>query len=303
MSLPISNNRAASAGSAYYTPKREKKLGESAVAMPDSEISQLLALTATGAAALYLYAAARQLLRLEKREDTLPKAVLIPGLLALALHGLVIYTGTTSVSASFGFYKVASITFWLMGVLSVAIVIARPMQTLLIAIFPLAAISLLVATLTPETARPMTETPRGLLLHISTSIIAYALFGLGMLQGLLVLQQSRLLRQHKTRGLIRRLPPLDATEQLMFELILSGTVILSVSIVAGIYYVQDLFAQHLIHKTVLTVIAWIVYAILTVGHIRHGWRVNTAVMLCGSGFALLTVGFYGSKLVLELVLS
>jgi hypothetical protein len=80
MSLPISNNRAASAGSAYYTPKREKKLGESAVAMPDSEISQLLALTATGAAALYLYTAARQLLRLEKREDTLPKAVLIPGL-------------------------------------------------------------------------------------------------------------------------------------------------------------------------------------------------------------------------------
>ena len=272
-------------------------------AMPYSDVSQLLALMATGAAALYLYTAVRQLLRLEKREETLSKAVLVPGLIALALHGSVIYAGATSVSASFGFYKVASITFWLMGVLSVLIVIARPLQTLLIAIFPLAAISVLVATLTPETARPMTETPRGLLLHISTSIIAYALFGLAMLQGLLVLQQSRLLRQHKTRGLIRRLPPLDATEQLMFELILTGTVILSVSIVAGIYYVEDLFAQHLIHKTVLTVIAWIVYGILTTGHFRHGWRVNTAVMLCASGFALLTLGFYGSKLVLELVLN
>ena len=271
--------------------------------MPDSDVSQLLALMAPGAAALYLYTAVRQLLRLEKREETLSKAVLVPGLIALALHGSVIYAGATSVSASFGFYKVASITFWLMGVLSVLIVIARPLQTLLIAIFPLAAISVLVATLTPETARPMTETPRGLLLHISTSIIAYALFGLAMLQGLLVLQQSRLLRQHKTRGLIRRLPPLDATEQLMFELILTGTVILSVSIVAGIYYVEDLFAQHLIHKTVLTVIAWIVYGILTTGHFRHGWRVNTAVMLCASGFALLTLGFYGSKLVLELVLN
>ncbi|MEC7959613.1 MAG: cytochrome c biogenesis protein CcsA, partial [Pseudomonadota bacterium] len=61
--------------------------------------------------------------------------------------------------------------------------------------------------------------------------------------------------------------------------------------------------QHLIHKTVLTVIAWIVYGILTTGHFRHGWRVNTAVMLCASGFALLTLGFYGSKLVLELVLN
>ena len=271
--------------------------------MPESDMSQFLAVMATGAAALYLYTAVSQLLRLEKREESLSKAILIPALLALVMHGFVIYAGSSSLSASVGFYKVASITFWLMGLLSVLIVIARPLQTLLIAIFPLAAISLLVATLTPETSRPMTETPRGLLLHISTSIIAYALFGLAMLQGLLVLQQSRLLRQHKTRGLIRRLPPLDATEQLMFELIATGTIILSASIFAGVYYVQDLFAQHLIHKTVLTIIAWIVYSILTVGHARHGWRVNTAVMLCGSGFALLTLGFYGSKLVLELVLN
>ena len=91
--------------------------------MPDSDVSQLLALIATGAAALYLYTAVRQLLRLEKREDTLSKAVLVPGLIALALHGYVIYAGATSVSASFGFYKVASITFWLMGVLSVLYVL------------------------------------------------------------------------------------------------------------------------------------------------------------------------------------
>ena len=270
--------------------------------MPESDVSQLLALTATGAAALYLYTAVRQLLRLEKREETLSKAVLIPGLMALVLHGYVIYAGAASVSASFGFYKVASITFWLMGLLSVLIVIARPLQTLLMAIFPLAAIAILVATLTPETARPMTDTPRGLLVHISTSIIGYALLGLAALQGLLVLQQSRLLRQHKTRGLVRLLPPLDRNEQVMYELIAMGTLVMAGSIFAGFYYVDDLFAQHLIHKTVLTIIAWLLFAIISIRNLQYGWRVNTAVMLCCSGFALLTIGFYGSKLVLELVL-
>ena len=68
--------------------------------MPDSDVSQLLALMATGAAALYLYTAVRQLLRLEKREETLSKAVLVPGLIALVLHGYVIYAGATSVKFS-----------------------------------------------------------------------------------------------------------------------------------------------------------------------------------------------------------
>ena len=125
---------------------------------------------ATGAAALYLYTAVSQLLRLEKREESLSKAILIPALLALVMHGFVIYAGSSSLSASVGFYKVASITFWLMGLLSVLIVIARPLQTLLIAIFPLAAISLLVATLTPETSRPMTEnTARAVAAHINVN--------------------------------------------------------------------------------------------------------------------------------------
>ena len=263
--------------------------------------SQVLAVVATLAAALYLYTAVQQLLRLERREEKLPSAILFPAITALLLHGFVLYD--SSAGANFGFYRVASLTFWLMGVLSLLILAIRPLQTLLLAIFPLAAIAILVATLTPETARPMTDTPRGLLLHISTSIIGYALLGLATLQGLLVLQQSRLLRQHKTRGLIRLLPPLDRTEQVMHELIAMGTLVMAISIAAGFYYVDDLFAQHLIHKTVLTIIFWIVFAVVSIRHIRFGWRVNTAVMLCCSGFALLTLGFYGSKLVLELVLA
>ena len=265
--------------------------------------NQVLAVAATLAAALYLFTAAQQLLRLERREQKLPNAILFPAIAALLLHGFVIYDSSASVGANFGFYRVASLTFWLMGVLSLLILAFRPLQTLLMGIFPLAAIAILVATLTPETARPMTDTPRGLLLHISTSIIGYALLGLATLQGLLVLQQTRLLRQHKTRGLIRLLPPLDSTEQVMHELIAMGTLVMAISIVAGFYYVDDLFAQHLIHKTVLTIIAWLLFAVVSVRHIRYGWRVNTAVMLCCSGFALLTLGFYGSKLVLELVLT
>jgi ABC-type uncharacterized transport system permease subunit len=100
--------------------------------------NQVLAVAATLAAALYLFTAVQQLLRLERREQKLPNAILLPAIAALLLHGFVIYDSSASVGANFGFYRVASLTFWLMGVLSLLILAFRPLQTLLMGIFPLA---------------------------------------------------------------------------------------------------------------------------------------------------------------------
>jgi ABC-type uncharacterized transport system permease subunit len=57
-----------------------------------------------------------------------------------------------------------------------------------------------------------------------------------------------------------------------------------------------------VHKTVLTLGAWLLLAVLLWGHYQLGWRSKTAVRLTLTGFALLVLGYFGSKLVLELVL-
>ncbi|MDP4917088.1 MAG: cytochrome c biogenesis protein CcsA, partial [Haliea sp.] len=62
------------------------------------------------------------------------------------------------------------------------------------------------------------------------------------------------------------------------------------------------FAQHLVHKTVLTLIAWVVYSTLLWGRYQLGWRSQTAVRFTLGGFIVLMLAFLGSKLVLELVL-
>ncbi|MEM9253792.1 MAG: cytochrome c biogenesis protein CcsA, partial [Pseudomonadota bacterium] len=67
-------------------------------------------------------------------------------------------------------------------------------------------------------------------------------------------------------------------------------------------FVQDIFAQHIAHKTVLTMIAWLMFSTLLWGHYRLGWRSSTAVRLTLTGFVFLMLAFFGSKLVLELVL-
>jgi len=64
----------------------------------------------------------------------------------------------------------------------------------------------------------------------------------------------------------------------------------------------DEFAQHLVHKTVLSIAAWIVFAVLLWGRWRFGWRGRTAIRWTISGFVTLMLAFLGTKLVLELIL-
>jgi ABC-type uncharacterized transport system permease subunit len=148
----------------------------------------------------------------------------------------------------------------------------------------------------------MSDLPAGILSHVSASIVSFAVLALAVLQGLLVTVQSRQLRQHRNRGVIRKLPPLEAASALFYELTGAGFLILTVAIGTGVVFVDDLFSQQLVHKTVLTLLAWCLYGVLLVQYFRRGWRVQSAITVNLIAFGCVVLGFFGSKLVLELLL-
>ncbi|MDQ3797635.1 MAG: cytochrome c biogenesis protein CcsA [Pseudomonadota bacterium] len=88
----------------------------------------------------------------------------------------------------------------------------------------------------------------------------------------------------------------------MFQFIAVGFVLLSLALLTGFAFLHDIFAQHLVHKTVLSIAAWIVFAILLWGRWRFGWRGRTAIRWTLGGVFVLMLAYFGSKLVLELVL-
>jgi len=53
----------------------------------------------------------------------------------------------------------------------------------------------------------------------------------------------------------------------------------------------------------LSMIAWVVFATLLAGRYRFGWRGRTAINWTISGFVILMLAYFGSKVVLELLLS
>jgi ABC-type uncharacterized transport system permease subunit len=101
---------------------------------------------------------------------------------------------------------------------------------------------------------------------------------------------------------MRVMPPVQVMEIMLFEMIWLGMVLLVAAIATGFVYVEDLFAQHLVHKTVLSLVALLVYGVLLAGRHLFGWRARTAVRMTLAGFALLVLAFFGSQLVLEYIL-
>ncbi|MEH6590562.1 MAG: cytochrome c biogenesis protein CcsA [Halioglobus sp.] len=256
------------------------------------------------AALLYLAATGLQLLHISQQRTQIDRSVFILGLIALLCHGWVAWDNLfIEDTLSLGFYKVSALIFLVINLACIVSLVRRPLQNLLVVLFPLSALSVLVSTFAPASASDISDLSGGMTLHIGSSILAYAMLTLAAFQAALVALQDHQLKQRHTRGLIQVLPPLQLMEIMLFELIWIGVAMLSISIASGIIFVEDIFAQQLVHKTVLTIAAWALFSTLLWGRHQLGWRSQTAVRLTLAGFGLLMLAYFGSKLVLELVLS
>lgn len=139
-------------------------------------------------------------------------------------------------------------------------------------------------------------------LHAWAALLAYATLAVAALLAMLLWIQDRALRRRQFHRWLRALPPLVELEALLFRTIAVGFALLTATLLTGIVFVHDFFAQHLIHKTVLSILSWLVFGALLFGRWRYGWRGNLAVGWTLTAMALLVLAFFGSKFVLELLL-
>lgn len=222
---------------------------------------------------------------------------------AAGLHFLYLFIIFEQQGINFSFFNTAALIALVISVLLLVAMLDKPVEKLGIAIFPLAAILLGFDIIFPEQTHKLSAYNWQMSTHILTSITAFSLLNIAALQAILLAIQDQQLRSHHPKRLIRSLPPLQAMEALLFQMIGSGLFFLSISLVSGFIFIEDLFAQHLVHKTVLSIAAWIIFSGLLMGRLRYGWRGQTAIQWTLIGFVLLLLAYFGSKLVLELILN
>lgn len=231
------------------------------------------------------------------------KHILLIGLAALFLHSLTIYNSMVQPTGiDLGFYNAMSLVSAVIILFTLTAVWRHPVDILAVILLPLAAITLLIDSFNSTHHLLPPGSSNALIFHIASSIIAYSILALAALQAILLSIQNKFLHSHQPGGLIRLLPPLKNMEVLLFEVILVGFTVLTISLASGLIFLENMFEQHLAHKTILSIFAWFVFLALLVGHWKLGWRGRTAIRWTLGGFASLMLAYFGSKLMLEIIL-
>lgn len=229
--------------------------------------------------------------------------ILTISIIAMLMH---FYTLSNDIITSDGFnlslFNTLSASMLIISILTTAAFLFRPLELLTMLILPVSASSLLLTWMFPYNHLLPLDSPTGLRVHVLISIIAYSLMALASLHAVFLSIQNRHLHNHQTGGIIRLLPPLNEMEKLLFEIILVGFILLSAALSTGFIFLDNLFQQHLVHKTLLSILAWLLFAVLLLGHWLFGWRGRTAVRWTLGGFACLMLAYIGSKFVLEFII-
>lgn len=138
--------------------------------------------------------------------------------------------------------------------------------------------------------------------HILTSLFAYGLLTVGAILALFAMIQERRLKSRRLSAANHLFAPLETTESLLFWVTTAGFTVLALAVISGFTFIEDLFAQHLVHKTVLSLLALAVFGVLILGRRFGGWRGRKAIYLYLAGFALLCLAYFGSRYILEEIL-
>jgi ABC-type uncharacterized transport system permease subunit len=252
--------------------------------------------------ACYLLAAALVMRALARDPAAPPRAGAAVAQAAVLIHAFLLF-GAIRIpgGVAIAITDSASLVGWVVAAtVAIAMAVARlgALPVVLLAVAALLALGTGVGSGFAEIHAPEWEVSA----HIVLAALAAGWLAIAVVVVLLLTLQDRRLRAHRPLGLLALLPPVETMESMLFRALGGGFVVLTLALVTGAFFVHDVMAQHLVHKIVLAVAAWLVFGILLWGRVRAGWRGRQARLFTVGGFVILTLAYFGSKFVLEILL-
>ena len=234
------------------------------------------------------------------RERPLVLAAFFLCAIALVVHGRMLYIELIGGGGGLSMASAVSLIGLQLGLIGLFGAFEPTLRGLSASLLMLAAITALAHGGAADAGA--TELSWQLRTHVITSMFAYGLLAVGVIVALYALLQDRRLRSGQLSSINHLFAPMETSEKLLYAITATGLTVLALSVVSGITFVEDLFAQHLVHKTALSLLALLLFGILLLGRRFAGWRGKRAVYLYLASFVVLSLAYFGSRYILEQVL-
>lgn len=228
------------------------------------------------------------------------RAAHLSALAAWVVHGGLLAAALLGDPPRFGFAPALSFTAWLGAAVYGVEHHLYPQLKTRWPLIGLGAVAVLLGQFWP--GQPLHPSASAWLpLHWALGIASYGLFGVAVVHAVLMLHAEDRIRRGSDPGSGL---PLLTLERLTFRFVWAGFVLLSATLAVGLLFDEQLYgaAWKWNHKTIFSLLSWVVFAILLVGRARLGWRGWQAARLLFTGAALLLLAYVGSRFVLEVIL-
>ena len=233
-------------------------------------------------------------------------AAIISVLVAMGLHIIILRSGILiepAMGQNMSMLNVASLVGWLISVTMLIASFRLPNTILLPVVYSFTGLIVLLSGLIPSAHVIQISVKPHLLIHISLALFAYACLAIASLYAVQLSYINFRLKEKNASLLHSSLPPLMAVENILFKLLLVGTVLLTLSLVSGFMFLDNMFAKEQAHKTVLSLLAWGLYSVILMGNAWFGWRGKPVIWSTILGGVLLTLAYFGSRIVREVILN
>jgi ABC-type uncharacterized transport system permease subunit len=210
-------------------------------------------------------------------------------------------------AARFGFAPALSVTAWLVLAVYAAESHRLQLPAMRRALAWLAAAAVALSWAFPGQEHPASGSPWAPL-HWILGFASYGLMGAALMHAALMRHAEKQLRARPGAASASPLSlagpqalgmPLLRLESLTLRFVAAGFAMLTLTLLLGIWFSHPWRWDH---KSVFSVLSWLVFATLLIGRYQFGWRGRQAVRWLYAGSALLLLSYVGSRFVMEVVL-
>jgi len=233
----------------------------------------------------------------KRQDDSQARKIASFSLLPIILHGYLLLQSIDTYSGlNLSISNIFSLTFWLVSIVIIISSVKRKLGILVMVILPISGMVLIISQSLAQQYLIDKLTPL-YLGHIVISIAAISIISLAAIQSLFVSLLDSRLKQHPAPP-ARGMPALQDMENFLIILIWTGFILLSLSIItATLFFIGSEEAVPLL-KSLFSIASWLVFAIFLIGRHLQGWRAKTVTYWAISGFALLFMAYFGTRIFL-----